>query len=64
MKPFKSMKAIWLAVGGAVVLVGFFAYALFAPSLAEPFGGEGEAPEVRVPKMQNAPNRFDPDTSK
>jgi hypothetical protein len=60
MKPFRSTKAIFLGVAGAVALFGFLGYAVLMPYLVAPYGNE--APGVRVPNIQNAPERSAPVT--
>lgn len=54
MKPFKSKKAIWWAVGIGVLIVGTFAAAVFLPSTSKPYGAD--APDIHVPSMKNVPS--------
>lgn len=53
MNRFKSKKAIWWSLGLSCLVVGFLAYAIFAPHLATPL--DGGDPAVDVPSMQNPP---------
>lgn len=55
MNPLKSKKAIWWSVGLFAVLIAVFFAAVIMPHSGEPYGSD--APDVRVPNMQNAPDR-------
>ena len=50
---FHNKKSIFWLIGMGVLIAGFLAFALIAPNRAPAPGSE--APELRVPNMQNVP---------
>lgn len=52
-RKFHNNKSIFWLIGMAVLITGFLAFALIVPNRAPAPGSE--APELRVPNMQNVP---------
>ncbi|HEY6722521.1 MAG TPA: hypothetical protein VI197_00780 [Polyangiaceae bacterium] len=52
-RKFHNKKSIFWLIGMGVLITGFLAFALIVPNRAPAPGTE--APELRVPNMQNVP---------
>lgn len=52
-RKFQNKRSIFWLIGMGVLIAGFLAFALIVPNRTEAPGTE--APDVRVPNMQNVP---------